>query len=208
MAGLVPRLSGSAKMVATPPADSHWSQLPAVSNRSFGVRDLAFFRRSLPQLSSETSGPVDRKNSQSTREFVLHGQASVSTRLSAVQTEPDSRGLVPAIHAVPSRFPLNVPTWRRRVDGRDKPGHDGAMGFCNRSRSLRTGIRSASMANLRLSRSGYARASDAVNRSAPIRTIEEASSAISVACAHSWEASHSGAETRMKLAPSPTVAAI
>ena len=34
-------------------------------------------------------------------------------------------GLVPAIHAVPPRFILNVSTRRRRVDGRDKPGHDG-----------------------------------------------------------------------------------
>jgi hypothetical protein len=100
MAGLVPRLSGSAKMVAAPPADSHWSQVPAVSKRFFGVRDLAFFRRSPPQLGSETSGPADRKNSQSIRAFVLRGQNSVSTRRSAVQTEPDSRGLVPAIHAV------------------------------------------------------------------------------------------------------------
>src|ERR1700690_2776652 len=97
MAGLVPRLSGSAKMVATPPADSRRSQVPAVSNRFFGVRDLAIFRRSLPQPGSEPSGPADRKNSQSIRAFGLQGQASVSTRLSAVRTEPDSRGSSPAM---------------------------------------------------------------------------------------------------------------
>jgi hypothetical protein len=41
-------------------------------------------------------------------------------------------GLVPAIHAVPPRFLLNVATKRRRVDGRDKPGHDG-VGFAELS---------------------------------------------------------------------------
>src|ERR1700690_2057227 len=101
MAGLVPRLSGSAKMVATPPADSHRSQVPAVSNRFFGVRDLAIFRRSLPRPGSEPSGPADRKNSQRIRAFGLQGKSFVSTRLWAARTEPDSRGLVPAIHAGP-----------------------------------------------------------------------------------------------------------
>jgi hypothetical protein len=33
-------------------------------------------------------------------------------------------GLDPAIHAVPLRFPRNVSTKRRHVDGRVKPGHD------------------------------------------------------------------------------------
>ena len=97
MPGRVPRLSGSAKTVATPQTDSHRSQVPAVSKRFFGVRDLAFFRRLLRQVGSKTSGPADRKNSQSIRAFILQGQASVSTRLSAVQTEPDSRGTSPAM---------------------------------------------------------------------------------------------------------------
>jgi len=34
-------------------------------------------------------------------------------------------GLVPAIHAVTLRFVLDGSAMRRRVDGRDKPGHDG-----------------------------------------------------------------------------------
>ena len=128
MAGLVPRLAGSAKMVATPPVDSHWSQVPAVSIRFFGVRDLAFFRRSLPQLGSETTGSADRKNSQSIRAFVLQRQVSVSTGLSGVQTEPDSRGLDPAIQVVSSKELMRrdaaIFVGRRRLDGRVKPVHD------------------------------------------------------------------------------------
>jgi hypothetical protein len=34
-------------------------------------------------------------------------------------------GLVSAIHALPLHLMLNVSAGRRRVDGRDKPGHDG-----------------------------------------------------------------------------------
>jgi hypothetical protein len=34
-------------------------------------------------------------------------------------------GLDPAIHALLPRLTPAVSTWRRRVDGRVKPGHDG-----------------------------------------------------------------------------------
>jgi hypothetical protein len=37
-------------------------------------------------------------------------------------------GLVPAIHAAPLRHAPNMLDGRSRVDGRDKPGHDG-VGF-------------------------------------------------------------------------------
>jgi hypothetical protein len=52
-------------------------------------------------------------------------------------------GLVPAIHAVPQRHTLNVSTCLHRVDGRDKPGHDGGRlrgGFLHESSSPRSGI--------------------------------------------------------------------
>jgi hypothetical protein len=41
-------------------------------------------------------------------------------------------GLVPAIHAEPPHFTLNVSIRRRRVYGRDKPGH-GGVGFAEPS---------------------------------------------------------------------------
>jgi hypothetical protein len=34
-------------------------------------------------------------------------------------------GLVPAIHAVTRRPTAMMDDWRRRGEGRDKPGHDG-----------------------------------------------------------------------------------
>jgi hypothetical protein len=45
-------------------------------------------------------------------------------------------GLVPAIHAVGPRADLASRAQRRRVDGRDEPGHDGEMG---RARAQRVG---------------------------------------------------------------------
>ncbi len=51
-------------------------------------------------------------------------------------------GLVRAIHAEPPHFPLNVSIKRRRVDGRDKPGHDAEGAIFDRSRSMRFGTSS------------------------------------------------------------------
>ena len=131
-AGLVPRLSGSTKMVATPPAE-----LALVA----GLSCLeSLFRRTrsciLPALApptcSETPGSADRKKSQSIRVIVLHGQASVSTRLSAVQTEPDSRGLVPAIHVFlgDSRVQVLIQVAPFRIGAMDQRVFE-ARGECN-----------------------------------------------------------------------------